>query len=84
MIVLAAVIPAMALMLLLGMAQLEARLLRPDRTGTRPPHRPTASLPSRPPVIQQLALPRPKSQAGERALGRYGVTMPDAKSPGRE
>jgi hypothetical protein len=61
-IVLAAVVPAMGLMLLLGMAQLEARLLRPERGGDPPPGDGTAPLPPRPPVIQRPA--QPKAYAG--------------------
>lgn len=62
MIVLAVVVPAAALMLLLGMARLEARLLRPDGGGDPPPQHGTA----RPPVIQRPARPRPAAYAGER------------------
>jgi hypothetical protein len=79
-IVLVAVVPATALMLLLGLAHLEARLLRPDRADS-PPDRPTANLPSRPPVIQRVALPRPKVHKGERRLDEPSLTMPDPQSP---
>jgi hypothetical protein len=79
-IVLTAVVPAMALMLLLGMAQLENRLLRPDRADSVPPHRRTATHSSRPRVIQRLALPRPKVYTGERRSDDPAWTIPDRNS----